>query len=552
MELQKHLLNYGFILPSAEIYGGSRGFYDYGSYGFLLKKRIEEKWRKYFLNLIENCWEISPSEIMPKNVFEASGHLRLFTDPITKCKKCGEVYRADKLIEEFLGIKADSLSTLEMERIFQEGKVLCPKCSSKLESPRKFNLMFSVFMGPKLASIIRDLLKSIEDPRRINTEVIQKISEEYQKVKEDIHFLRPETAQGPYLCFPRMFVVHREKLPIGLAAIGKAFRNEISPRKMLIRLREFTQAELQIFFEREEWGDESFTKQFDWEKIKNEKINILPVKYRERGKEYFSLTLEEIRKELKLPIFYVYFMYKTYLFLINELSIPKERIRLYELAPEEKAFYNKYHFDFEIYFNSFKSWEEVAGIHYRAVQITEDYIKKAKSREVKEFLERHLGEEVGYDLLNHLVHSGESKYIVKKRNKEFIPVELEISFGIDRLFLAILDIFFDEKERILRLPPDLAPITVAVFPLLESREEMVRKAKEVYLLIKDRFKCFFDASGSIGRRYKRQDSIGTPFCITIDYQTLEDNTVTIRFRDTKEQIRVKINELEEKISDLLR
>jgi glycyl-tRNA synthetase len=651
---------YGFFYPSSEIYGGKAGFYDYGSIGTLLKRKFENLWKNYFGRLFDNIWEIEPCEIMPEKVFIASKHLEQFNDPITECSK-GHRYRADKLIEEKLGIKADTLTIEEMNKIFEERKVVCPDCGSKLSEVRMFNLMFPIFVGPESGNVflylneIRehyeklnklfnkiskdptyetsdglefiailkemfpeklyyiekngvfylfdenlqyilvhdvfnnvarfylpekpDIEKIIEKYEDVDVEksyedilnkarpylkyseeelenLVNKLIDSYLEALDNRMFLRPETAQGPYVNFPIEIKIHRNKLPLGLMVVGRAFRNEISPRQGLLRLREFTQAELQIFFDYEQWLNE-FERQFSWNEIKNKKLYLLPVSYRDKG-DVFAKSVEEWEKELKLPKFYLYFMYKVQEFYTKLLGIPEGCLRFYELDEDEKSFYNRYHFDVEVKLEGL-GWIEVGGIHFRAIELTKEQVEKVKSKKVKKVLKDILGNNesvlVGYDLYNHLVLSEDLSFIITKPDgKKVLPVELELSFGVDRNILALIWLFYTEDRvngetrEILKLKPSLAPIEVAVFPLLENREELVNKAKEVYNKLKGKFRCVYDGSGSIGKRYRRQDGIGTPFCITIDYQTLEDDTVTIRFRDSMEQIRVKISEIENKLS----
>ncbi len=654
----------GFFYKSCGIYGGKAGFYDYGSLGTALKRKLENLFRKFFYSLFDNVWEIEPCEIMHENVFRASKHLELFVDPVTECPN-GHRFRADKLIEEKLGIKAESLTIEEMNRIFEEGKIVCPECGSKLSKVKLFNLMFPIFVGVESGNLflyLNELKKIFEtqekylkklkeikynfetedglefitllkevfekeelyllekdfivyifnedftkvlkydvlgrkayfyikdrDPKEIveknidkyenvdldkefekildkckeiNTnidfeELAYNIYKSYKDVLENRMFLRPETAQGPYVNFPKEINFQRARLPLGLFVIGKAFRNEISPRQALLRLREFTQAELQIFFDLE---DNPFDKEF--EKVKDKKINVLLVEDREKGKDFFEKSLEELERR-GYPKFYLYFLYKVQEFYLNVLKIPKERFRFFELSEEERSFYNKYHFDVEVYLDEL-GWVEVGGIHFRAIELKKEDLDKIKSKKVRKALEKVLENKekvlVGYDLYNHLILSEDLGFIITKPDgRRILPVELELSFGVDRNIFALLYLAYTEEKVnneiriVLKLPEYLAPIEVAVFPLLSNKKELVEKAKEAYeLLRKKGFRVYYDDSGSIGKRYRRQDEIGTPYCITIDYQTLEDNTVTIRFRDTMEQIRIDIKELPTKLKELLK
>jgi len=523
----------GFFYISEKIYGGKAGFYDYGSLGKILKTKFENLWRRFFLKLNPNFWEIEPSEVMKDVVFEASGHLKLFNDPITECKN-GHRFRADKLIEEKLGIKAESLKIEEMNRIFKEKKITCPICESELSDVRLFNLMVPAIIGPEQNIFL--LLDELSKGKDVNKE---DLINSYKKFIENRYFLRPETAQGAYVNFPIEFLINRYRLPLGLAIVGKAYRNEISPRNALLRMREFEQAELQIFFVSNEF-DELY------EGVKDKEINVLLVRDRDKEKRFKVVKLRDL--EGYLPRFYLYFMYKVQQFYLDVLKIPRDRFRFFELSEEEKAFYNMYHFDVELFLDEL-GWIEVGGIHFRAIKVKREDLDKIKDKDLKEkILELFKDRDeiiVGYDLWNHLLYSKNTGFIVNIDNKKIIPLELELSFGIDRNIFSILWIFYDEKNNILRLPKYLSPIEVAVFPLLESREEHVKKAGEVFEKLRYEFNAYYDDSGSIGKRYKRQDSIGTPFCITIDEQTLNDNTVTIRFRDTKEQIRIKISDIKE-------
>ncbi|RIB35249.1 MAG: hypothetical protein BXU00_02900 [Candidatus Nanoclepta minutus] len=523
----------GFFYNSEEIYGGKTGFYDYGSLGKILELKFENLWRNFFLKLYPNFWEIEPSEVMKDIVFKASGHLELFNDPITECKN-GHRFRADKLIEETLKIKVEGLSIKEINEIIREKKMLCPICKSELSEVRLFNLMVPAMIGPE-----QDLFLLLEDYLKSGKIDKEELLESYKRFKENRYFLRPETAQGAYVNFPIEIIINRYKLPLGLAIIGKAYRNEISPRNALIRMREFKQAELQIFFVSNEF-DELY------ERVKDKEINVLLVRDRERGNDFIKVKLRDL--EGYLPKFYLYFMYKIQQFYLDVLRIPKDRFRFYELSEKEKAFYNMYHFDVEVYLDSL-GWIEVGGIHFRAIKLRREDLERIGDRELREKILEIFGDKeeviVGYDLWKHLIYSKNTNFIVNINNRKVLPIELELSFGVDRNIFSILWVLYDERSGILKLPPYLAPIEVAVFPLLESKDKHVEKAREIFEELRLSFIVYYDDSGSIGKRYRRQDSIGTPFCITIDERTFEDNTVTIRYRDTKEQIRIKVSDIKE-------
>ena len=475
----------GFFFPTAEIYGGISGFWTYGHLGTIMKRKFENLWRDYFLKLNDNFFEIEGSYILPQKVFENSGHLKNFNDPLTECKKCHFRFRADHLIEDELKINVEGLSLEAMDKLIKDNKLKCPKCSfPDLEKTKWFNMMFDVKVGV---------------------------------TGNEIAYLSPETAQNPYLSFKREFHALRETMPFGLAMVGKAFRNEISPRQAFFRLREFTQAELQIFFDPSKINECE-----NWNDIKNYKLSLLLSKDKKKNK-ITELSCEDINKKLKLPKFYIYYLAKTQQFYLEKLKIPKDKIRLRELSEEERAFYNKIHFDVELKLETLDGYKEVAGVHYRS----------------------------DHDLSQHQNGSNEKMEIFYDE-KRFIPHVLELSFGVDRNIWSLLDIFFkEEKERTLfAFPSCLAPTEVAVFPLV-NKDNLPEKASEVYNLIKNDFKAFLDSKGSIGKMYRRMDEIGCIIMLTIDHQTLKDNTITIRDLASMKQIRVNINNLKPIIKELL-
>jgi glycyl-tRNA synthetase len=464
----------GFFYPSDEIYGGLSGFYSYGHLGTLMKRKLENLWRKVFLRE-ENFFEIEPSTIMHENVFKASGHLDFFVDPVTKCKKCGTIHRADSIVEEFLKRTFEGMTPTELTELIKFHKIRCPKCKGELEEVGILNMMFPLDIGSE---------------------------------KGTKGYLRAETAQGAYVNFSTQFNVLRKKLPLGLAIIGKAYRNEISPRQLLIRMREFTQAELQIFFDPDKINEHD-----EWNEMKDYKLIIYSVAGRD--KKPVEMTCEEVVKEFKLPKFYVYYMVKVQHFFLEHLQIPEDKFRFKELSEEERAFYNKIHWDMELNLESLDGFKEVGGVHYRT----------------------------SHDLSGHEKVSKQPQEIFFE-NKKFIPHVLELSFGIDRILYSLLDLFYKkEKDKvILKLPISVSPITVSVFPLV-NKDGLDKKAKEVYTILKDWFDAFYDDSGSIGRMYARSDEAGIPFAVTIDYDTMKDDTVTIRHRDTTHQERVNIKDL---------
>ena len=309
-------------------------------------------------------------------------------------------------------------------------------------------------------------------------------------------YLRPETAQSPYISFKREFMALREKLPMGLAIIGKAFRNEINPRQGFFRLREFTQAELQIFFKKDEFD-------VNFDEVKDYKLRVMD---------------KDVKcSSLKIPKFYIYHLVKIQQFYLDVLKISKEKFRFRELDKDERAFYNKIHYDIELNMDSLGGFKEVGGLHYRT----------------------------DYDTKNH-------KVLINYNGKNIYPHVLELSFGVDRNIWALMDIFYrKEKERELFLfNRNIAPVEVAVFPLV-NKDKIPEKAEEVYELIKKDFNVFYDSKGSIGKMYRRMDEIGCIAMITVDHDSLKDNDVTLRDRDSMKQIRVKVSDLKEKLSKFL-
>ena len=471
----------GFFYPSDEIYGGLSGFYTYGHLGTLMKIKLENLWRKFFLEE-DNFFEIDPSLIMSEKVFEASGHLKSFVDPIVKCTKCGTYHRADQIVENFLNRTFEGETPKELTKLIKEHNIKCPKCKGPLEEVGILNMMFPLDIGSE---------------------------------KDMKGYLRPETAQGVYVNFLNQFNILRKKLPMGLAIIGRAFRNEISPRQLTTRMREFSQAELQIFFDSEKVNEHE-----KWNEVKNYKLIVLPFSECDK-KSKIEMTCEELSK--RIPKFYVYYMSKVQKFFLDTLKVPKDKFRFRELSDEEKAFYNKMHWDMELNLESLGGFKEIGGVHYRT----------------------------DHDLSGHQKVSKQSQEIFFE-NKKLVPHVLELSFGVDRILFALLDLFyFKEKDKlILKLPSCISPITVAVFPLV-NKDGLNEKAREVYEMLRKQFDVFFDDSGSIGRMYARSDEAGTPFAVTIDYDTMKDSTVTIRNRDDAQQIRIHINSLISTISNLL-
>ncbi len=403
----------GFIFPSSEIYGGLNSCYDYGPLGVELKHRVKNFWWRSMVQLHDNIEGLDSSILMHPRIWEASGHVENFTDPLVDCKKCKNRFRQDHV----------------------DGKA-CPECGGELTQARKFNLMFKTFMGP------------LED----STNTI---------------YLRPETAQGIYVNYQNVLSSSRQKIPFGIAQIGKAFRNEITPGNFTFRTREFEQMEMQYFI-RPGQDEEAF------EHWKQERIRWY-----------------------------------------EKLGIRKENLRFHEHGHDELAHYAKRAFDIQYQFPF--GWQELEGIHNRT----------------------------DFDLRRHQEYSGKNlSYFDEEKKDKYIPYIIETSAGCDRTLLCVLcDAYVEEKERtVLKFAPHLAPVQIAILPLVK-KDGLPEIAEKILTDLRAHYSVFYDDSGSIGRRYRRQDEVGTPFGVTVDNETKESKTVTVRERDSMKQERVNVSEL---------
>ncbi|MFX1344897.1 MAG: glycine--tRNA ligase [Promethearchaeota archaeon] len=472
----------GFIWgPSPEIYGGFAGFFSYGPAGMALKNNILDLFRRecrYF-----GFGEVECPTIMPSIVWEASGHLERFIDPVMKCNKCNTMYRADKFLQDNLpDLMIDGLSYEEMEKLINKYELCCPKCGTNFQKIEEYNLMLKTSVGNNV-----------------------------------IAYLRPETATTTYLLFNRLNQDARRQYPIKIYQYGKAYRNEISPRQGVLRMRSFDQFELQIFISRDQEMEYE-----DYEEVKFNKLPLLDWKTQEKGIDNVSLiSLEKAIKEkiLKKPA-YAYCLYVAY-YLTRILGIPEELIRFRQHSLNERAHYADDAWDLEIKTRQF-DWVEICGIHDRT----------------------------DYDLRRHAEYSKQNFEISMGAdpNIKEVPQVLEIAFGIDRIIYTLLETTFNVEEGriILNLKPNLAPNTVAVFPLVRNKENIRKLALKIHReLLENRIGSFYDTAGSIGKRYRRQDELGTKWCITVDYESLEDNSVTLRDRDSMEQVRISISNLSE-------
>jgi len=470
----------GFIWgPSPEIYGGLAGFYSYGPSGKALKNNILSIYRRELRAY--GFSEVECPEILPKIVWEASGHLERFIDPVFRCKKCETMVRADRFLQEKLPNESiDGLSFDEMDKLLQKHRFKCPKCDIPFEKIEEYNLMLKTSVGNGVTA-----------------------------------YLRPETATTTYLLFNRLNQDARRQYPIKVFQYGKAFRNEISPRQLVLRMRAFDQFEIQLFI-----GKEQELNFDEFDEISSNKLPLLDWKSQENQivvPNKISLKEAVNKGILKKPAF-AYCVFLGY-HLTSKLGFPEETIRLRQHSPQEMAHYADDAWDLEINTKQF-GWVEICGIHDRT-----DYDLKRHG----EFSNQTFEIPMGTDL-----------------NLKEVPQILEIAFGPDRIIYTLLETTFNvvDERIVLNLPPQLAPNLVAVFPLVKNKENILKLAKKVHkLLLEHRIPSFFDSAGSIGKRYRRQDELGTPYCITIDYDSLDDNTVTIRYRDTMEQKRVLISEI---------
>ncbi|MDO8507457.1 MAG: glycine--tRNA ligase [bacterium] len=436
----------GFVYPSSEIYGGFQAVYDYGPYGVELENAVKKEWWKEMVQLREDIVGLDSAIFMNPKIWEASGHVAGFSDPLTECKSCHARLRIDHLLEE-IGVTADEKMTEEeINKVFDKNidKIVCPICGKKsFTKGKKFNLLVKSNLG-----------NITEDP------------------KEPPVYLRGETCQGIYVNFKNVVDSVRVKLPFGIAQIGKAFRNEITARQFIFRTREFEQMEMQYFTSPDD-----------------------------EMKEY-----EELRKA----------RWNYYL----KLGLSEKNLKWHK--HEKLVFYAKAAYDIE--YNFPFGFSELEGVHARG----------------------------DYDLTQHSKFSGKDlSYTNPKTNEKFIPHIIESSVGIGRTVLAVLTEAYteekvgDETRVVMKFPKNLAPVKIAVFPLLKNKPELVEKAHEIFDTLKEDYMCEFDDNGNIGKRYRRQDEIGTPYCVTIDFDTLSDKAVTVRDRDTMKQERIKTTDLKE-------
>ncbi|WP_273476096.1 glycine--tRNA ligase [Methanobrevibacter woesei] len=547
----------GFLWPSFEIYSGVSGFTDYGPLGASLKNNIMQKWRKQYVSG-EGFYEIEGPTVMPKEVLKASGHVDNFTDPMTKCEECGEVFRADHIIEEVIGEDVESLENEELDQIVIDNNIRCPECGGKLANIWNYNLMFKTMIGAK---------------------------------GDKVGYMRPETAQGIFILFKRLERFFRGKLPFGAVQLGKAYRNEISPRQGVIRLREFTQAEAEIFLNPKDKTTPKFAQ------IADEILYLNSQEVQENNGEPLKITAKEaLDKEIVANEMLIYQLYLAKKFL-NEIGIPDDVLRFRQHLPGEMAHYALDCWDVEVLTDKY-GWVEIIGIADRGdydlsshskysndelnVFIEYDEPKKVKKTVVKPNLSKFgpvfkgdspkikqaIEEADPTEVMKAIEEDG--KFVVELdktyevpeellifedveeeiNGEKIIPHVIEPSFGIDRIVYSVLLHSFhtaeneDDKDYF-KFAKSIAPVQLGIFPLVNKEGPREIAIELTEKLRSHGFTVEYDASGTIGKRYARADEIGIPLAITVDFESLEDNQVTVRDRDTEQQERIAIDSLED-------
>ncbi|MCJ7442927.1 MAG: glycine--tRNA ligase [Methanotrichaceae archaeon] len=547
----------GFLWPAFELYGGAAGFYDYGPLGGPLKRRIEDTWRKFFV-IEEGFAEIEAPTIGVEGVFQASGHLSGFSDPLTSCGECKEIYRADHLIKHIVEVP-DALSNEEIFNIIKDNEIYCPECGGNLSNVYEFNLMFKTMIGPgnKMPG-----------------------------------YLRPETAQGMFINFPRLLRYFRDTLPFAAVQIGKSFRNEISPRQGVIRLREFTQAEAEIFINP---ANKTHPKSSE---VKEIRVKFYSQAAQERGEPEDMTFGEAVDCGIIAHQVLAYYVARTYQFLLA-VGISPNLMRFRQHKSDEMAHYAADCWDAEVFLDRL-GWIEIVGIADRTdfdlkahMALSKINLKvfvpfnkpvkrqklmvkpdmkalgpmfKGKAKAIADALkalnpEDLRGDRIKINIDGEIVELDPSLVsygIVEEevRGEEIIPHVIEPSFGIDRIIYAAMDHAYyedtveGETRVVLRFKPAVAPIEVAILPLMD-REDLVAPAEKISDELRSLgLRIDYDTSGSIGRRYRRNDEVGTPYCVTVDYETLEAGTITIRDRDSMKQVRARTDELAKKLKAL--
>jgi glycyl-tRNA synthetase len=583
----------GFLWNSFELYGGSRGFYDYGPLGSTLKRRIEQTWREFYV-IQEGFMEIECPTIGLEEVFIASGHVGGFSDPLCECMNCKEAFRADHLVENVMDA-AGTLSAEDLTKVIRENEIRCPECGGEFREAYEFNLMFKTTIGPGTGRQ---------------------------------GYLRPETAQGMFVDFQRLSKFYRDKLPFGAVQIGKSYRNEIAPRQGVIRLREFTQAECEIFV------DPRNKKHPNFERFADRELMLYSQEAQQKGESFRMTVQEAVKAGIIAHEILGYNIALTNEFL-TKVGIDPARLRFRQHLTDEMAHYAIDCWDAEIETDRF-GWVEIVGIADRTdydlkaharVSKTELYVYieydepkmvtrfavnpnmgklgpifKGKAKAVADALKQLSEEELSKSEIKVTVGGEEltvssdavdfAEETVKVSGENVVPHVIEPSYGIDRIFYGVMEHAYEEENvaqkaaksglkgaeeagkeseakdsktskdegeaegeeetrLVMHLASAIAPVQVAVLPLL-TRKELADPAKDIILKLREKTLLVnYDDSGTIGRRYRRNDEIGTPYCVTVDYDTLKDGTVTIRDRDSMRQVRAPIKGIENVLYELI-
>jgi glycyl-tRNA synthetase len=552
----------GFLWSSFEIYSGVAGFFDYGPLGATLKNKIMNKWRDYYV-VREGFYEIESPTIMPEEALKASGHVDHFTDPMTECKECLEVFRADHVIKEATGREVEGLENEKLSSIISEDEICCPRCGSRLTHVWSYNLMFQTVIGAK---------------------------------GKKTGYMRPETAQGIFIPFKRLLRFYRGKLPFGVVQMGKAYRNEISPRQGVIRLREFTQAEVEIFVDPRDKTHPHF------EEIANDILNLYPAEDQAQEKGPTKLSAQQAVKEDVISSEILTYQLCLARRFLGDLGVPDNVIRFRQHLSSEMAHYAIDCWDVEIETDRY-GWIEIIGIadrtdfdlkshsHYSKedLRVFIEYeepkivtklvakpqmskfgpLFKADAPKILNALQEMDASQIAesfkekgnyqievqgksHELTPDLIDFQEVEETV--RGEKIFPHVIEPSYGIDRIIYSVLLHCFQKEEdrTLLKLPADIAPVEVNVFPLI-NKGNLSKTALQIKEeLRKNGFIAEYDASGTIGRRYARSDEIGVPFAVTVDHDTLKDESVTIRNRDDSKQVRIPVKDVYQVLDDLIK
>lgn len=542
----------GFIWPSFEIYGGVAGMYDYGPLGCSLRNNIVDVWRAIYKGR-EGFIEIDSETVNPREVFKASGHVDEFSDYITYCTKCQAPFRADHLVKEFFE-NADVLGPKELEQAFIDHNVKCPECGGELGPVDEFNLMFKTNIGPG---------------------------------SNRVGYMRPETAQGIFVNYQNLYRYNREKMPMGVIQTGRGYRNEIAPRQGMIRMREFNMMEVELFVDPDDK---------DWPRFKdieNEEIDLVP----NTGVGMITTTVgKAVEDGIIANRVLAYFVYTTRQLLVR-LGVDPKRLRFRQHDKDEMAHYAADCWDAEALLSY--GWTEITGIadrgcwdlsrhaEYSGADLTHfkrfdepkevevDKVRakhkalgpefKGKAKDIAAAMETKTPSDVKDGKLTVTVDGEDivlddrffeiAKVKEKITGERVIPHVIEPSHGLDRIFYTVLEHSYshsdEEDYTVLRLKPEVAPIKVGVFPLME-KDGLDDLARRIYEGVHShRVEAYYDGSGTIGKRYARMDEIGTPWCITVDYDSLQEGTVTIRDRDSKEQKRIAADDVPAVIDSLI-